>query len=103
MPHLSLYDLGQQGGTETVTLLQSEIPSHNHQMKNTIEDAELTNPSGGSIAKSTAAVYSTTALNTTMSPNTLSLTGGSQPHNNMMPYLTFYFNIAMQGVFPPRQ
>jgi microcystin-dependent protein len=101
-PGLSLYDLGQQGGVETVTLLQSEMPSHNHQMKNTIEDADLTNPSGASMAKATAAIFSTATLNTTMSPSTLGMTGGSQPHNNMMPYLTFYFNIALQGVYPPR-
>jgi microcystin-dependent protein len=37
-----------------------------------------------------------------MAPQALSLAGGDQPHNNMQPYLTFYFNIALQGVFPPR-
>jgi microcystin-dependent protein len=54
------------------------------------------------MAKATAAIFSTATLNTTMSPSTLGMTGGSQPHNNMMPYLTFYFNIALQGVYPPR-
>ena len=101
-PGLSLYDLGQQSGTETVTLLQSEIPSHNHTLRDSLETAEVNNPSGGSLATASAAIYSTNALNTTMSPAALSLTGGSQPHNNMMPYITFYFNIALQGVFPPR-
>lgn len=101
-PGLSLYDIGEQGGSETVTLLQSEIPSHSHQLKNTFEDADLTNPSGASIAKASSAVYSTATVNTAMSPNALSPAGGNQPHNNMMPYLTYYFNIAMQGVFPPR-
>ena len=101
-PGLSLYDLGQQGGSETVTLLQAEMPSHNHQLKNSGEDAELTNPSGASMAKATGAIYSTAAVNTAMSPSSLSNSGGSQPHNNMMPYLTYYFNIALQGVYPPR-
>ena len=39
---------------------------------------------------------------TRMAPQALAPAGGDQPHNNLMPYLTFYFNIALQGVFPPR-
>jgi microcystin-dependent protein len=101
-PGLSLYDLGQQGGSETVTLLQSQMPSHSHQLKNTPEDGDLTNPAGASIAKASSAVYSTAAVNTTMLPTALSNAGGGLPHNNMMPYLTYNFNIAMQGVYPPR-
>lgn len=101
-PGLSQYFLGQQSGTETVTLLQSEIPAHNHILRDSLEAAEVNSPTGASMSTASAAVYSTDTLNTTMSPNALTLAGGNQPHNNMMPYLTFYFNIAMQGVFPPR-
>lgn len=105
-PGLSLHDIGETGGSETVTLLESEIPSHSHALSATGEDGvqgSLT--SGITLAKSVGgAIYQTTtnANLVNMSPSALAPAGGDQPHNNMMPYLTFYFNIALQGVFPPR-
>jgi microcystin-dependent protein len=57
----------------------------------------------GVVARTVGATpYSATQNNATMAPQSLAPAGGSQPHNNMMPYLTCYFNIALQGVFPPR-
>jgi microcystin-dependent protein len=102
-PGLSLHDLGETGGSETVTLLQSEIPVHTHGLRASLDDADLAIPTPGrSLAKGSANLYVNTAPNAAMAPEALAPAGGGQPHNNLMPYLTFYFNIALQGVFPPR-
>jgi microcystin-dependent protein len=104
-PGLSLHALGEQGGSETVTLLESEIPAHSHSL------GAQTTPLGGSATAAgntynrpaSGLLYDTTSLSpVTMAPETLAPAGGDQPHNNLQPYLTFYFAIAMQGVFPPR-
>jgi microcystin-dependent protein len=97
---LSLHDLGETGGSETVTLLESEIPSHRHTV-NSVNDSGLNNDPANSFV-GRASIYNATLNSVTMSPNSLAPSGGDLPHNNMMPYLTFYFCIAMQGVFPPR-
>jgi len=105
-PGLSLRDLGQTGGSETVTLLQSEIPSHSHTLRANADFADVQTPSPArSIARSqNANAYKAPAGQPVvdLSPQALAPSGGSQPHNNMQPYLTLYFNIALQGVFPPR-
>ena len=106
-PGLSLYDLGQTGGSETVTLLESEIPSHSHAMMSapTIVAADSNICTGNSMGKSSqGSAYSAfNAANVVqLSPDALALAGGEQPHNNMQPYLTLNFCIALQGVFPPR-
>lgn len=102
-PGLSLHDLGETGGSTTVTLLESEIPSHSHIANVAIGNpAESSAPKGNVVATSNRALFSTTAPLVSMSELTLAPTGGSGPHNNMMPYLTLYFNIALQGIFPPR-
>ena len=103
-PGLSLRDLGEQGGSETVSLLESEIPSHSHGLQGSGVTGNRTNPVGNSFARVAGAQpYSTTIASfTSMAPEALPPAGGDQPHNNMMPYLTFYFCIALQGVFPPR-
>jgi len=102
-PGLSLHDLGETGGSETVTLLESEIPAHTHQLRAATSLGDNPNPVGHSLARYVNAYQST--VNTSlvaMAPQALAPAGGDQPHNNMMPYLTYYFNIALQGVFPPR-
>lgn len=104
-PGLSLHDLGETGGSDNVTLLQSEIPSHNHALRaDSLDPGEDRIPAGEFFARSTGGnLYGDPAGNLVpMSPNALALAGGNQPHNNMMPYLTLRFCIALQGVFPPR-
>jgi microcystin-dependent protein len=104
-PGLSLHDLGETGGSETVSLLESEIPSHSHTLRASSDPADIFAPGPGHVLASSigAAAYNASATGLVgMSPQSLSLAGGDAPHNNMMPYLTFYFCIALQGVFPPR-
>ncbi len=102
-PGLSLHDLGETGGSETVTLLESEIPAHAHILRASLDDADVRIPAPGrTLAKGSANMYATGNPNTPMAPEALAPAGGDQPHNNLQPYLTFYFNIALQGVFPPR-
>jgi microcystin-dependent protein len=103
-PGLSLHDLGEMNGTETVTLLESEIPAHTHTMRATTGDpaeVKLVNPDAAFGISQQAQIYQETA-DTTLAAQALAPLGGGQPHNNMMPYLTLYFCIALQGVFPPR-
>ena len=104
-PGLSLHDLGETGGSETVTLLTSEIPAHNHPLKASTSTATKSIPTGNSFTKgSTMTPYLAPAgaplVN--MSDQTITPSGGDQPHNNMQPYLTLNFCIALQGVYPPR-
>ncbi len=105
-PGLSLYDLGQTGGEPFVTLLDSEMPIHAHQAFATSGGADQAGPGGNiwaqAVSDQGAFNYYNTTDGATMSPLALQIAGGSQPHNNMMPYLTLNFCIALQGVFPPR-
>jgi microcystin-dependent protein len=104
-PGLSLHDLGEQGGSETVTLLQSEIPAHSHALRANGAPSDLQLPGndrtlGRSNGGNAYKIPPVTPVN--MAPQTLAPSGGSLPHNNLMPYLTLSFCIALQGVFPPR-
>ncbi len=102
-PGLSLHDLGETGGSETVTLLESEIPAHSHAVSASLLPADSPNPTGAYMAvPANDNIYSAAAALVSMAPEALPPAGGDQPHNNLQPYLTFYFNIALQGVFPPR-
>jgi microcystin-dependent protein len=104
-PGLSLHDLGETGGSETITLLQTEMPIHTHAMRDhDIDLGELNAPANNrSLAKSANATAYTAAANLlTMAAQALPPAGGSLPHNNMQPYLALNFCIALQGVFPPR-
>lgn len=102
-PGLSLHDLGETGGSETVTLLESEIPSHTHNFTASQSDGTDQTPVNQRLATGIGiGQYAAAASLTQLSPNMLAPAGGDAPHNNLMPYLTFYFCIALQGVFPPR-
>ncbi|AWK03649.1 phage tail protein [Flavobacterium crocinum] len=102
-PGLSLHDLGETGGSETVTLLESEIPYHTHSLMAATSNSQSITPTNNSLGRGNPLrVYSTGASNTDMSATSINPTGGSTPHNNMMPYLTMNFCIALQGIYPPR-
>jgi len=103
-PGLSLHDLGETGGSETVSLLESEIPSHNHQLRADVLDIADTNvvsPTASFALSGGGTLYQDTK-NVLMADQALVPAGGDQPHNNMQPYLTLSFCIALQGVYPPR-
>ena len=102
-PGLSLHDLGETGGSETVSLLESEIPSHSHRLLASAADGISTSPVANLWAQGTGvSVWGTTAPNTSFADSAIAPAGGDQPHNNMQPYLTLNFCIALQGVYPPR-
>lgn len=105
-PGLSPHDLGETGGSDTVTLIESEIPSHSHSLMSSTTNSSKPSPGGNALARVTGAspyVAGTPAPPLVQfSSNALAPAGGDQPHNNMQPYLTLNFCIALQGVFPPR-
>ena len=95
---------GEQSGEQTVTLLTSEIPFHNHTLADSTKPATEAQPAGQLFARGAGVgMYDDNTKPTgTMDPQALGITGSSQPHNNMQPYLTLQYCIALQGVFPPR-
>lgn len=102
-PGLSVRDLGERGGTETVTLLNSEIPTHTHTLTASTGDATQSTPDAALLATGiTVGMYAPPGPTVTLAPTTMSSPGAGQPHENAMPSLVFYFCIALQGVFPPR-
>jgi len=106
-PGLSERFLGEQGGSQFVTLLESEIPAHSHILSastNAADEEGVKNPNGAApgVQQGANQLYTAFANPTSFAPQALSPTGGSLPHNNMMPYLTLTFCIALQGIFPPR-
>jgi microcystin-dependent protein len=101
----TFYQLGETGGSETVTVLQGQMPSHNHAIDGNINPSNLATPSPArSLARaSPGQAYTATLTNVTpFAANAIQLNGSNAPHNNMMPYLTLSFCIAMQGIFPQR-
>jgi microcystin-dependent protein len=95
------YALGQFGGESSHTLIPTEMPAHNHSAQGTSTDATSASASGNTWASSSHNPYST-SQNTALSAAALGPAGGSQPHDNMPPYLTLNFIIALQGIFPSR-
>lgn len=98
---LSLYDLGQQGGSEFVTLIDSEIPLHTHSFSASEELVNENNVTANFFGAGETR-YATPANVVQMAPQALTPAGGSLPHNNMMNYLVVNFCIALQGIFPQR-
>jgi microcystin-dependent protein len=90
--------LGELGGETSHTLNISELPAHNHVPVGVSASATQTGPSGNTWCNDNGAYASQPT--SPMNPACLGPTGGSQPHNNMSPYLVLNFIIALQGIFP---
>ena len=105
-PGLSLRDLGETAGEDTVTLIQSEIPVHTHTLKvDTFDPSDLTAPDPKRVLAQSTGVfaYQPAAVNLgAMAFQGLPPAGGGLPHSNLQPYVTFNYCIALQGIFPPR-
>ena len=104
-PGLSLHELGETGGSASVSLIQSEMPSHTHAMNASQGDGTERTPANQLLATgigiSQYQLPGPTAA-PLASPTAVAPAGGNQPHNNMQPYLTLNFCIALQGVYPQR-
>ena len=96
------FALGQKSGEETVTLAVAQMPNHNHFAVASTMDANQRSPDGTILAKSPMLYAEPTSGVTELRSGTVVNTGGSQPHNNMQPYQTLGFCIALQGLFPSR-
>jgi microcystin-dependent protein len=102
-PGLSLHDLGETGGSDTVTLLESEVASHSHALVASFSDGIATQPASSQFAQGVGVnVWTSASSNTTLANDALWPAGEGEPHNNMQPYLTLNFCIALQGSYPPR-
>ena len=105
---LSNYSLGQTGGESMVTLAPSQMPQHTHTATANAGNGDVNNPVGNAwakphLGKTPVNIYnSSVGAGVAMSGQALAAAGGSQPHNNMPPYLTLNFVIALTGIFPAR-
>jgi microcystin-dependent protein len=102
--------IGEASGSENVTLLNSEMPQHNHMVSASTTTATLDTPTGNVLAVSSDPgaggaplnFIAPASANTTMAPGTITPAGNSQPHNNMQPYLAVTYIIALAGIYPSR-
>ena len=102
-PGLQVYNMGESGGEETVTLTLNQIPVHTHTPAASTSSGNTANPAGGYWAPRPRTLLFSAANNlATMSPNALAPAGGNQPHDNLKPYLTLNYVIWMVGIFPTR-
>jgi microcystin-dependent protein len=104
---LSLRDLGEMGGADSVTLLESEMPAHNHTafavgVVSTTAAPSTQTALARSVNGSAYAAFAQGQGLQQLAFQALPIAGGSLPHNNLQPYLTLNYCIALQGVFPPR-
>ena len=103
-PGLMNRRLGQKGGSENVTITVKNLPSHSHAIKAVAEVGDEGLPNGNLPASNSSAnrSYSTLSSNATMNKKMVEKTGGNYPVNNMQPYLTVNYIIALQGIYPSR-
>jgi microcystin-dependent protein len=110
---LDSYTLGQKGGTETVTLTNTQLAAHSHQLMASSAAATTNSPSGAVLAQSTATTgggeeatmntyLAETAPDTALAASSLGIAGGNQPHENRPPFLALAYIICVEGVYPPQ-
>ncbi|CAN5587374.1 tail fiber protein [soil metagenome] len=100
-PGLSPRTLGENSGSETVTLNTNQLASHNHTVIANTNTGTSGNPQGNIVAGTSLTPYNTTAVNNQMGGR-IDNTGGSQPHDNIMPIQCVNYIIALEGIYPPR-
>jgi microcystin-dependent protein len=96
------HDLGEAAGSTSVTVNIQQLPTHTHPMMGSQTTGDVPVPTNTVLADTTGLIYGSATVLTTLNPTSVTSVGGSQPHNNMMPYLTLNFIIALQGIFPSR-
>jgi len=103
-PGLTQRVLGEQSGQETVTLINTEIPIHNHALNAVSEAGDVSAPAGAYLANTGALdkEYKTSGTVVAMNASAVGASGGNQPHNNLPPYIVLTFYIALEGIFPSR-
>jgi microcystin-dependent protein len=107
-PGLSNISLGEQAGTEAVTLLTTNMPAHNHTLGATTNSASGGTPTNNVLADTGGSqgggtnTYAAGPANTTMAPSSIGAAGGNQPFANRNPYLGINYIIAINGIFPSR-
>src|SRR5436853_4424156 len=100
-PSGTTYQIGEQAGVETVTLTTQQIPVHNHAAVATQNIATQQPPTDNLFAQSTLAkMYIGDVADQALAANTIQPAGGSQPHENLQPYLCVNFIISLFGIFP---
>jgi microcystin-dependent protein len=93
--------VGEAAGSTSVTINIQQLPTHIHGAANTNANATTNDPTNAFLGAANN-LYTSPGSLTTMHPSSVTSVGGSQPHNNMMPYLVLNFIIALQGIFPSR-
>jgi len=102
-PGLSPRTLGEQAGSETVTLLYNQMPAHTHSLLASNATGVSSTPEGYYLAAvDPSELAFATGTNATMGAASIGAAGGSQPHNNMQPFLCVNFIIAIEGIYPSR-
>jgi microcystin-dependent protein len=96
------HTLGETAGQSSQTLTIQQLPTHLHGLSAATSDGDTPIPTGNLLAGVPAKIYADPTGLTPLHPSSVTNVGGSQPHNNMMPYLVLNFCIALQGIFPSR-
>jgi microcystin-dependent protein len=99
-PGLQNYNLGQVGGEETVTLTGNQVGAHSHLVNASSNHFNSKEPGNNFLAE--GGRFQSATDGSTMNPGIIANGGGSQPHDNMQPYLGLNYCIALQGIFPSR-
>jgi microcystin-dependent protein len=95
------FALAEAGGQESVTLMAQQIPPHSHDLLASTQSANTSVPTGHVLAQTNALhLYSNTPPNVAMASQAIGVAGGSQPHDNMQPFLCVSFIISLFGIFP---
>lgn len=94
------HTLGETAGSTSVTINQQTMPQHPHPLSASSQNGNALTPDGNLLANVAAKIYNSPSALTALNAQSVTNTGGSQPHNNMMPYTVLSFCIALQGIFP---